>query len=53
MKTYEETDSRQSLVDSVLAQICRDVNNGDLTAIEELVKNLSDEQLRGFLSEIE
>ena len=41
------------LIDKVLEQIQEDVNNGDLTAIEELIKPLPEEQLQGFLSEIE
>ena len=41
------------LIDKVLEQIQEDVNNGDLTAIEELIKPLAEEQLQGFLSEIE
>ena len=41
------------LIDKVLEQIQEDVNNADFTAIEELIKPLPEEQLQGFLSEIE
>ena len=41
------------LIDKVLEQIQEDVNNADFTAIEELIKPLSEEQLQGFLSQIE
>jgi hypothetical protein len=41
--------THDELVNDVLAQICKDVNNGDLTAIEVLLTGIEDEQLRGFL----
>ena len=41
------------LIDKVLEQIQEDVNNADFTAIEELINPLPEEQLQGFLSEIE
>ena len=46
MSTY---DSRQRLIDAVLDQIKADVENGDLTAIEELISNLSADVLMNFL----
>ena len=39
------------LIDLVLEQIVRDVESGDLTAIEELIAELDTKQLRHFLSE--
>lgn len=44
----------QELIDHVLEQIVEDVNNKDLTAIEELLKiAVSDQQhLRSYLSEL-
>ena len=42
---------KQELIDKVLEQIVRDVEVGDLTAIEELIKDLPDEVGVSFLSE--
>lgn len=42
---------KQELIDNVLAQIVIDVEAGDLTAIEELLKNVSEEDLKAFLVE--
>ena len=42
-----------NLIDKVLAQIKKDVVKGDLTAIEELLKSVPIENLKGFLPEIE
>lgn len=39
------------LIDAVLEQIVRDVESGDLTAIEELVSEIDTKRLRHFLSE--
>lgn len=44
---------RELLLDAVLNQIVRDVESGDLTAIHELLMNISNEELEGFLSEVE
>ena len=41
-----------ALMDKVLAQIVKDVEYGDMTAIEELLENVSEKDLRAFLSEI-
>jgi hypothetical protein len=38
-------------MDAVIAQIQEDVNNGDVTAIEELLGNVSKKDLVAFLSE--
>ena len=43
----------QQLIDKVLAQIVSDVEAGDLSAIEELIKFLDERYLRSFLSEEE
>ena len=40
---------RQLLIDSVLRQVVRDVSMHDLTAIEELLKQVPEAYLRGFL----
>ena len=45
--------NREELIDLVLAQIMHDTEAGDLTAIVELLAPLSDEQLKGYLPEIE
>lgn len=42
---------KEKLIDQVLAQILRDVADGDLTAIEELIKNLPVKTLNAYLSE--
>ncbi len=42
----------QGLIDAALEQILIDVESGDLTAIEELLRHVPEEQLRGFLSDI-
>lgn len=40
------------LVDRVLAQIVKDVNSGDLTAVQELILNCPVTALETFLPEI-
>jgi hypothetical protein len=42
----------QGLIDAALEQILIDVESGDLTAIEELLRNVPENKLQGFLSEI-
>ena len=42
----------QALIDAVVDQIIRDIEMGDQTAIEELLKSCPEENLRGFLSEV-
>ena len=42
----------QALIDQVVDQIMRDIEMGDQTAIEELLKSWPEENLRGFLSEV-
>ena len=39
------------LIDQVLEQIRKDVEAGDMTAIEELLDTVSERDLRAFLSE--
>ena len=41
----------QQLIDDVLNQILQDVRNFDLTAIEELIKNIPQEVLTAYLPE--
>ncbi len=43
----------QELMDQVIVQIKRDCDMGDYTAIEELLMSCPEENLRGFLSDIE
>ena len=43
----------QALIDEVLKQIKCDVDSGDMTAIEEMIRHLPEDQLRGYLSEYE
>lgn len=47
----KKMDKRQYLINAVLDQIQADVANGDLTAIEELIRNLPVDILQGFLPE--
>ena len=41
----------QQLIDDVLNQILQDVKDFDLTAIEELIKNIPEEVLKAYLPE--
>ena len=41
----------QGLIDAAIEQINIDIDNGDYTAIEELLKSVPEEKLRAFLSE--
>jgi len=42
---------RQRVIDAVLEQIKADVQNGDLTAVEELIRELPTDILINFLPE--
>lgn len=42
---------RQDLIEKVLEQIELDVHNNDFMALEELLDNMSDEFLKGYLPE--
>ena len=42
----------EALLDQVIEQIQKDIASGDLTAIEELLKVVPEENLRGFLSQV-
>jgi hypothetical protein len=44
-------DSRDRLIDAVLEQIKVDVEQGDLTAIEEMIRHLPADVLMNFLPE--
>lgn len=44
-------DSRDRLIDAVLEQIKADVERADMTAIEELIRNLPADVLMNFLPE--
>ena len=42
----------EDLMDLVLAQISQDVDSGDFTALEELLKLVPEANLKGYLSEL-
>ena len=42
---------RENLVDAVLDEIVNDVEKGDLTAIEEMLKSVPTKVLEGYLPE--
>ena len=42
----------QKLIDLVINQIKSDIEAGDVTAIEELLKNVDEAVLKSFLSEV-
>lgn len=44
---------QQHLIDKVLEQIVRDVEAGDLTAIEELIADIPADKAVHFLSELQ
>jgi hypothetical protein len=41
----------QQLIDDVLNQILQDVKDFDLTAVEELIKNIPEDVLKAYLPE--
>lgn len=43
--------NREELINEVLNQILQDAKDFDLTAIEELIKNIPDEALMAYLPE--
>lgn len=47
----EETEDMDNLIDSVIDQIKEDINGGDLTAIDELLRFVPKENLIGYLPE--
>jgi hypothetical protein len=47
----ESVTMNQQLIDDVLNQILQDVRDFDLTAIEELIKNIPEEVLIAYLPE--
>jgi len=49
-KGFEKCDY-ESIVDKALKQIRQDVKDEDLTAIEELLKRLPMEEIKGYLKE--
>ena len=44
-------ENKMTVIDKVLEQIKKDVGMGDMTAIEELLSEVSEKILQGFLSE--
>lgn len=50
---HDAQGAKQGLIDEVLKQIKCDVDSGDMTAIEEMIRHLPEDQLRGYLSEYE
>jgi hypothetical protein len=49
----DKHDKKANLIDAVLAQIKCDVDSGDMTAIEELVKHLPENLLQSYLPEFD
>ena len=43
--------TREEIVDLVIAQMLEDIQNGDFTAIQELLLAVPDNTLKSFLSE--
>ena len=41
----------EQLIDNAIEQIKKDIENGDLTAIDELLRYVPTQNLRAFLSE--
>lgn len=50
MKDETKMTNDQTIIDDVLEQIVLDVKQGDLTAIEEMIKHLPYDVLVGFVS---
>jgi hypothetical protein len=50
---HDAQGASQNLIDEVLKQIKCDVDSGDMTAIEEMIRHLPEGRLRGYLSEYE
>jgi hypothetical protein len=46
-------DEMQELVDRVLTQIQLDIDSGDVTALEELLKRVAPQVLESYLPEVE
>ena len=57
MDMGEEEDYRDghdiNLLKAVAKQMAEDAQNNDYTAIDDLLKNVSTEEMQGFLSEVE
>jgi hypothetical protein len=56
MAIYDPADDNlledRDLIDLVLDQIAEDLMNGDLTALEELLKAVPDTNLKSYLTEV-
>jgi hypothetical protein len=48
---YDEQKPKQELIDEVLEQIKKDITEGDLTALDEMLKAMPIEKLIGYLPE--
>jgi hypothetical protein len=44
--------TKEELVDQVIDQMLKDIQNGDFTAIQELLLAVPDDTLKSFLSEV-
>ena len=44
--------SKEELIDAVIDQMLVDIQNGDFTAIHELLSTVSETNLKSFLSEV-
>lgn len=47
------SDNKRPIIDYVIDQIELDIVNGDITALEELLKHIPIEYLQGYLPEVE
>ena len=45
--------NKRSIIDYVIDQIELDIVNGDITALEELLKHIPTDYLQGYLPEVE
>ena len=51
LQQLESVTMNQQLIDDVLNQILQDVKDFDLTAVEELIKNIPEDVLKAYLPE--
>ena len=47
------SDNKRPIIDYVIDQIELDIVNGDITALEELLKHIPIDYLQGYLPEVE
>lgn len=44
--------TKEELIDAVIDQMLKDIQDGDFTAIQELLSTVADHNLKSFLSEV-